>query len=150
MSQPTSVIVDAARDLLAADTGTLAPAALAVHVHLIAEPFVPGLDTDFTALTEATFTGGAAKSAGVGPQQSFNDPGGNRVVQLLEPAGGWHWQCTVAPGAPETIYGIVYTDNADAVTYGSALLDSPVVITAVGDSVDVPNVRISLPPSSYF
>jgi len=143
---PTSVIEAALADRLATDPATLAPAALANHVHLIIEPFVPSPETDFTLLTEATFAGGADKNAGVGAQQSFVDPlTGNRVVQLLEPAGGWHWQATAAPAAPETVYGYVVTDNADAVTYGSGLLDETVEIADVGDAVDIDQVRFTIP-----
>jgi len=142
----TRIIEDAMRDLLAADTGTLAPAALANHVHLIMDPFTPADNTDFTALTEATFTGSAAKSAGVGPQQAFFNPAENvNVVQLLEPVGGWHWQATVAPASPQTIYGWCVTDNADAVTYGSDLFDDPPIVTSIGDAVDIPFVRYSIP-----
>lgn len=143
---PTTVIEAALADLLAADPATLAPAALANHVHLIIAPFVPSPDTDLASLTPATFTGSTPKNAGVGTQQSFVDPlTGNRVVQLLEPAGGWHWQCTAAPAAPETVYGYVVTDNADAVTYGSALLDEPVEIADVGDALDIDQVRYTIP-----
>jgi len=143
---PTLLIENAMRDLLAADAATLAPAALANHVHLIAAPFTPGSATDFTTLTPATFTGSTAKNAGVGTQQSFVDAVNNaNIVQLLEPAGGWHWQCTAAPATPETIYGYACTDNADAVTFGSDLFDPPIVITGVGDAVDIPEVRYSIP-----
>lgn len=141
----TKLIQDAMRDLLAADPATLAPVANGVKVHLIAAAFVPADNTDFTTLTEATFTGSAAKTAGVGTQQSFFDAATNsNVIQLLEPAGGWHWQATVAPATPETIYGWCVTDNASADTYGSELFDTPPVITAIGDAVDIPYARYSI------
>lgn len=143
---PTTVIESAMAELLAADTGTLAAVA-AMHVHLIVEPFVPSVNTDFTTLTEATFTGGADKSAGTGTQQVFLDPTtGNRVIQLLEPAGGWTWECTADPVAPQTVYGYVVTDNADAVTYGSELLETPVEITEAGQGLTINNIRINIPP----
>lgn len=143
---PTNVINQAMPDLLAADAGTLAPPANANKVHLITSPFVPGPGLDFSLLTEAAFTGGAAKSAGVGAQQSFRDPiTSTRIVELLEPAGGWTWICTVAPGAPETIVGIVVTDMAGATTFGGALFDNPITVGAVGDAVVVDNVQVQLP-----
>lgn len=128
--------------LIAADAGTLAPAMNANHVHLIKVPFVPDYSTTFNSMNEATFTGGAAKSAGTGTQPNFRDPvTGNFVIDLKEPAGGWVWICTADPVSPETIYGVIITDNADAVTLGSGLLDNPVTISASGDAVDVGDLQ---------
>lgn len=147
--QPTNVILDRIGTLLAADATTLAPAALATHVHLIREPFTPDLVTDFTTLTPADFDGYAAKSAGVGAQQYFEDPStGNRIVQLLEPAGGWHWETTGVTNLPQTIYGFVVTDNADLITYGSGLLDSPVELLAANQGIDLANLRFSVLPTA--
>lgn len=143
---PTNTILNALQGLLAADTGTLA-AVTALHVHLLKAPFTPGKTTDFTALTAATFTGSAAKAAGTGTQQKFADPiTGELIVQIQEPAGGWHWQATAGTGLPEVIYGYAVTDTADTVTYGSALLPSPVTITNTGDAVDIPYIRFGFVP----
>jgi len=89
------------QDLLAADTTTLASVA-ANHVHLVIAAFVPSLNlSDIGTLTLATFTGSAPKNVGTGTQQTFYDVvAGRRVLQLLEPAGGWTWICTATPGAP--------------------------------------------------
>lgn len=142
---PTAVLSKRVPDMLAADATTLAPVALANHVHLINALFNPAPDTIFDPTKEATFTGGGAKSAGIGAQQSFRDPVNNdRVVELLEPAGGWTWICTVTPGAAETIYGVIITDNADAVTFASFLFAVPVVITNAGDAVVVDNLQLRL------
>jgi len=144
--KPTKVIEDRFAALLATDTTTIAAVGSAPNVHLIKEAFVPSRTTDFLSMEEAGFTGGGAKAATAGNQQSFTDPvTGNTVVQLLEPAGGWHWQATAAPPEPETIYGYVVTDNDNEVTYGSGLLDTPVVITDIGDAVDIPQVRFNIP-----
>ena len=141
----TTVLDLAAQGLLAADPATMAPAALALHVHLIQAPFVPGDTTDFTALVEADFTGSTAKAAGVGACQTFNDPVTQQLaIQLNEPVGGWHWKATDAVNLPQTIYGYAVTDNADAVTLGSALLPSPAVLLAALDAVDIPFIRIEL------
>jgi len=141
----TTVLENAVQALLAADPTTLAPAVNALHVHLIQAPFVPANDTDFAALTEATFTGGAAKTAGVGACQTFTDPITLQLaIQLNEPVGGWHWKATAGAALPQTIYGYCVTDNADAVTYGSALFPSPFPILAINDGVDIPFVRLEL------
>jgi hypothetical protein len=146
---PTNVLLDRMAALLAADATTLAPAALNVHVHLAMAPFTPGPTLTVASFTEAAFTGYAALNAGTGGQQSFADPGtGNRVIQLLEPAGGWHWATTAGAGLPITIYGYYVTDNANAVLYGSALLPTPVTLAATAQGVDVAQVRFALIPSA--
>ena len=66
---PTRALWTAIADLLAADANTLAPAALANHVHLAAAPFTPSLDLELGDLTEATFVGSAEKNTTVGAQQ---------------------------------------------------------------------------------
>lgn len=146
---PTDVIKDRVNALLAADATTLAPAALAVHVHLIIVNVNPQTYT-FNAADEATFTGGAAKSAGTGAQQFFSDNDGNRYVQLLEPAGGWTWTCTVTPAAPETVYALCVTDNADAVTYGTLLLTAgPQEISLAGQGFSEGSIQLILGPGFF-
>lgn len=136
-------------DLLAADTGALA-AATAMHVHLVIAPFNPALSLETIGdLTLATFTGSTPKNCGTGAQQVFTDAGtGKLTLQLLEPAGGFTWECTVTPGAPETVYGFVVTDTADAVIHGSELLPAPLTISEAGQAVVVPNIRMAFLTSS--
>lgn len=141
---PTNVILDRMQELLATDDTTLS-SAIALKVHLISANFTPGAGTDFTTLTEATFTGAGAKAAGIGDAQIFTDPvTGRRQIQLLEPAGGWHWKATDAVGLPQTIYGFCVTDNASLITYGATKLDTPIVLNAANDAVDIPYVRFSM------
>lgn len=134
------------RELLATDPAMLAQAADAPMITLVAAPFTEGPNVEYADLTPATYTGSAPKDATVGNQQAFFDPvQGVDVVQLNEPVGGWTWECTASPAAPETIYGYVVTDQANVVTYGCEVLDDPVTITAAGDAVVLPNVRMSIP-----
>lgn len=148
--KPSRALWEAMQDLLAADTGTLGAVA-AMHVHLAAAAFTPSLDLALGTLTEATFNGSAAKNAGTGTQQVFYDQeSGARQIQLLEPAGGWTWECAVTPGSPETIYGYYVTDNADAVLLGAALLGSPLTISAAGQGLTIPRVTLSFLLTSPF
>jgi len=147
---PSARLEDSIRRLLAADPLNLALAD-ANLVHLIAAAFTPGRDTDFSALTVATFTGSTAKAAGTGTQQSFFDPvKGVQVVQVLEPAGGWHWQATADPAETETIFGWVLTDGDATFVLGSDLFPEPIPITATGDAVDIPEVRLNIPLGFMF
>lgn len=145
--KPAAALQPAAVALLAADAATLAPAANANHVHLIKVPFVPDYATPFNAADEATFAGGAAKSAGLAAQPSYRDPvTGEFVINLKEPVGGWVWIATADPAAAETIYGVVVTDNTDADVIGSGLLDEPVEIASLGDGVDIGDIQLRFPP----
>jgi hypothetical protein len=132
--------------LLAADTTSLA-AATALKVHLATAAFTPAPTLIPGNFTEATFAGYAALLAGVGNAQVFFDPAtGNKVIQLLEPAGGWHWATSSAVGLPQTVFGYYVTDNASAVVWGSGLITPNVVLTATAQGVDVPQMRFTLPP----
>jgi hypothetical protein len=141
---PSNVILDRLAELLANDTTTLAPAALAVHVHLANNAFTPGPTLTVADFVEATFDGYAPLDAEVGPQQDFFDPAtGNRVVQLVEPLAGWHWVTTGVTDLPQDITGYYVTDNTDAVLYGCFRFGANVPLTASGQSVDIGNVRFS-------
>lgn len=141
---PTQTLVTATATAVAVDTASLHPAS-ALKVFLVAQNFTPGLATDKTALTLATFTGSTALAAGTGAVTNGRDPvTGRRKLILPEPAGGWTWKCTADPTPSETITGYVVTDNAGTVTYGSKLLDTPVTVSTSGDLVSVPEVSVLL------
>jgi hypothetical protein len=144
---PTNEILQALVDLLAADTATLG-SVTAMKVHLVAANFTPDPELTIGDLTLATFTGSAAKLAGTGTQQVFSDPvTGYRTIQILEPAGGWTWECTATPGAPETIYGVALTDNAGTDLYSTMLFNSPITISLIGQAVVVANLQFQFPPT---
>jgi len=129
--------------LLAADVPTLAPVA-ANKVALVNAAFAPNEALTIASLSFATFTGSAPIAGAAGPQGVGTDPAtGDQVITILAPAGGWRYVCTVAPGAPETIFGYALTDNAGAVLLGVQLLDVPVTIHNVNDEVDLGSVPIT-------
>lgn len=147
---PSRALFEAMIDAMAADTAFLA-AATAMHVHPVVNNFVPSQTISLGSLTLATFTGGAAKNCGVGAQTVFLDPIANLLlIQLLEPAGGFTWECTVTPASPETVYGYAVTDTADAVLLGTALLDTPVAISVAGQGFSVPYIRLRFLNTSPF
>lgn len=148
---PAKLLSDALASLLAADATTLAPAADNNIVSLVISPFTPDPGLDITTLMLATFTGSAPKLAGLGTQTVFRDPiSGLRVIQIKEPIGGWNWVCTVTPGAPETVYGVLLTDEAGTVYLGSELLESPTTIALAGDGVTVGSLWFSFMPNNPF
>lgn len=129
-------------ELLAADVSTLAPVA-ANKIALVNALFANNEGLIATDLTYASFTGSTPKAGAGGTQQAGVDPiTGDQVITILVPAGGYRWECTVAPGSPETIYGFALLDATLATLLGAALLTTPVVITSVGDFVDLGAVTI--------
>lgn len=147
---PSNAILNATQDLLAQDPTTLAPAALALHAHLAASSFTPAPGLDIASLTEAAFGGYAALDAGLGACEEFVDPvSGIRIIQLNEPAGGWHWQVNPATGLPTQIFGYYVSDNADAVLYGSALLPTPITLNALNQAIDIPWIRFTFVPPTF-
>jgi hypothetical protein len=147
--QPTQAIFEQRDKLLSADTTTLAPVANACKVALIVEPFVPGPDTDFTALTEATFDGYAKITGATGTQIQTIDPlTGASKVQMKLPAGGWVWETTGVTNLPQTVYGWCLVDNAATTTYGSGIFDTPVELTGVNQQVTIPQVEYVTQPGT--
>jgi hypothetical protein len=149
--QPTRALWRRGPDLLSADATTLAPAVNACEVHLAMNAFTPGLDLEIGDLTEATFTGSAAKAVGLGAQPIYYDSADNLLtIRLLEPVGGWNWTCTVAPGAPETIYGVYVTDDTGAILFGAQLLENPVTIDDAGQGLGVGDITLKFLENSPF
>lgn len=142
---PTSDLALSLADAMAADSNSIADGVSALKVHLIAENFDPAADTDFTALTAATFTGSTAKTGSTGAQNAGRDPTTNElVIGLKEPAGGWRWEATADPAVPEVIYGYAVTDNAGTTTWGSGKLPEPVTITSTGDFVEIGSIELRM------
>jgi len=124
-------------ELLGADATTLAPAANGNKVVLIAAPITLDENHVYADITAATFTGSTPLVCGTGAQPVGVDPATlEQVITLLAPAGGFRWECTVAPGAPEVIYGFALANNGLTTLLGITLLDTPITIVNVGDEVN--------------
>jgi len=141
---PTQAFLDAVAAAIEAATTTLSPVAL-IEAVLFKAPFVPGPGLLIGGLTVADFDGYAPLAVDATGAQLFKDPStGEWILQLEEPAGGWHWQTTGLTSLPQTIYGYGITDSTGAVLHGTALLDTPVVLSAVAQGVDIGQVRFRL------
>jgi hypothetical protein len=146
--QPTRPLWRKQADLLAADTTGLA-SVTANHVHLAKAPFTPSLDLVIGDLTEATFTGSGPLDITAGTQLVYYDAeDGMLTIELSEPSGGWHWDCTVDPVSAETIFGVYITDNTDATLLGSMLLPTAVTISAAGQGLTVGVITLKFAASS--
>lgn len=152
---PTGAVASAWAALIGADTGTLAEATTFVAVHLAKAPFTPAPQLAIGGLTEATFTGATAIHAASAATQVSVDPAtGDIIIQVREPAGGWHWATGDAVGLPQTIYGFYLTNAAGTTLLASDLMRSedgtptPIVLSAAGQGIDIDQVRFRL-PSGY-
>jgi len=147
--QPTRALWRRGADLLTADATTLAPPALANHVHLTMAPFTPNLDMVLGDFTEATFDGYAALDLGVGSQPIYYDAEtGLLTITLEDPAGGYHWVTTGVTNLPQTIYGCYVTDNADAVLLGAMALDTPQTLSASGEGLSFGELQLTFQTDS--
>lgn len=148
---PTNVLLDRIADQIRTDVLALAPAVLPCRVHLSKSPFTPSAILTPASFTEADFGGYVVLVQVVGPQQSFLDPAsGTRIIQLVEPAGGWHWQTTTLVLLPQTIHGFFVTDTSNLILWGSQLFPAPILLTSVGHNVDIGQIRVSIPPGVIF
>lgn len=123
----------------------------AVSVRLIKVPFTPADDTIFVDADEADFDGYAGIDITAGSRSVYEDPSTSELFCPLPiPAGGWQYPVTGNTHLPETIYGYVVMGGAaaDPLTGGqvlaTALFDSPIVLTILGQVIEIPDVKITL------
>lgn len=147
---PSAGLFTAMLDLLAADTATLSQAVNANSVSLVISDFTPSPTLTIGSLTLATFTGSTPLLIELNDQQVGFDPDLMMwFIELVPPVGGWYWECTVAPAAPETVFGGIVRNAAGAVLYASFLKDTPTIIQDVGDSVAFDQLRLYLSPDAF-
>lgn len=141
---PTTALLDALATMLATDPATLAHATNPCKVHLAKNAFNSTPTTVLADLVEADFDGYAALAAGLGAQQMFVDPtSGQRVVQMQEPAGGWHWETTGTTALPQTIFGAYLTNTAGTVLYGTHRFPDGVTLNGNNEAVDWAQARFT-------
>lgn len=141
---PTNLIIADVPALLAADTSTLAPASNPPSVTLVAGPFTPSPATIPGDLVAPTFDGYAAIACAVGAQLTGQDPFTlSYFTEMKIPTGGWRWAVTGTTNLPQTIYGVALVNHGSTVVYGSAVFPTPIVLNAVGQVIEVPNLRFT-------
>lgn len=145
---PTKALLDSMATSLSTDVNFLAEVLL-VEVVLFKAPFVPLPSTLLADLTLADFDGYAPEAVDSATAQVFTDPNtGEQIIQLMEPAGGWHWETTGVTNLPQTIYGFGVTNHLNTDLWGSDLLPAPIVLTASGQGIDIDQVRFRLSASA--
>lgn len=131
---------------LAAQATTLAPATDANVIALVIASFSSSESTVLADLTLASGDGLDPIEGVTGTQLVGNNPATNQItITIKEPAGGWHWQLTGTPVAPITVYGYALLKNDLSVLYATAVLPTPVVVSTIGDIVDIGSSTLVLP-----
>lgn len=143
---PAQAFIDAIATAIGADTDWLAAPTTFVALHLAKAAFTPSPALDIGTLEEANFVGYAAIHAASAATQVFKEPDSEQlVIQVREPAGGWHFETTSGVGLPQTVYGYYLTSSDGTDLIGSALLpDGPFTFTDNGQGLDIAQVRFLL------
>lgn len=129
--------------LLAANAGTLAPAADANVIALIKADFTPSEDLVVGDLTLADFTGSTPIEGATGAQQVGIDPATqDQVITIIEPVGGYRWESTNTANLPQTIYGYCLLSNDLATLLAVEKLPTPLAIQASGQFIDIGNAEL--------
>jgi hypothetical protein len=130
--------------LLAADTTTLAEA-LGPRMYLAQNNFAPSENSVIGDVQAADFDGFAAIHCTPGTQPEGYDPTTlDSVIDLSPPVGGFRWITTGVTHLPETIYGFYLTNAAGTVLLASQLFDTPIVLTAASQVIDLGDARLRL------
>ncbi len=143
--QPTQAFLNTILPLLGADTTWLAEATPFIELHLAQNDFTPGLGMVLADLVECDFTGYAPIHAASALLQVFFDPTTNmEVIQVREPAGGWHYACTGTPTVAQQVTGFYLTDSAGTKLIAAERLPETITITTIAQAVDIESARFQL------
>jgi len=118
-------------------------------VRLAKNSFTPGLGLLATDIDTADFDGYADKAADPG-LWAIDPATGNIVFYATEPAGGFVWETTGVTNLPQTIFGWVWMQTDSDTIFAGALFDTPIVLTASNQLVEVSFNRITMTPGGFF
>jgi len=149
---PVQATLDNAMLALGATTVTFSPSLSAdLFLMPVKVPFTPGPTVNFTDATDlADFAGSGPRQCAAAARTISTDPlVGGVMLNLPSPVGGWEWTTTTTANLPQTIYGVALGSDSATLESGivaTALLDEPVTLTAAGQVVASPDVRLTLIP----
>lgn len=132
---------------LGSDSTTLL--GIELFLHLTKTDFTPGLDTDFSAVLLADFQTYAVRPiAAAGRATNYNVFTGNMEMILPPPTAGLGYDTDGTNNLPQTIYGVVLSDDSTTIGGGHALaygrLDDPVTLTINLQHFDIPPQRVQV------
>jgi len=136
---PSRAVFERLLVLLGRDTETFnTTSGSADKICLAMAPFTPGPNLLIGGVTEATFTGYAAREVATGTQPQSNDPATADSLLTFNPDPlPYNWEVTGGTGLPQTIYGFYLTDGGKTILYASALLPDPIILSAVNDFIGI-------------
>jgi hypothetical protein len=147
---PSQLIFERGPILLGSDTITLALAAN-LKVGLVKGSFTPGATLVYADVTLATFTGSTPLIPTPGTQPESVDPdNGDAIIDLVAPAGGWRWECTVDPSPAEQITGFIVYTTVGPTLYAAELLPDPITISAANQAIVLPRVALRFKAGSVI
>lgn len=138
--------------LLAADATTLAPASDANMVALVVAPFTLSETLAIGDLTLASDHGLAPIACATGAQEVALLPSSFAQIITLKPGAtsGFRWVTSGSFPPSITIYGFALTDNGGTTLLAAQTLDAPVVVTDVGQQLDLDPVTMQFVQSPLF
>lgn len=106
------------------------------ELRLVTSEFVPSPELAIGDLTYSTVAGMLAKEQVVGgSNRIYNSETGRAGILLSCLVGDFTWVCTSAPVSPVTMYGVALVEPGNPDLWGTALFDTPVVISDAGNIV---------------
>jgi len=114
------------------------------RVGLVKQSFTPSEDLVFADLIPADFNGAAAVGHST-PTWGVDPLTNERVLNVPPLAGGFHWETVDTTNLPQTIYGYMLYNSDTTELLGCALFDTPIVLNAANQPVDIPAVQFRFP-----
>lgn len=131
--------------LLAANAGSLAPAADPNKIALFKNAIVPNEELSIDDFELADFDGSTPIAGATGAQAVAVDPvTGQQRITIKDPAGGYRWVTSGVTNLPQTIYGHVLLVNDLSEWIAMEVWDEPVTLNATGQEVSVPSAKIDI------
>jgi len=110
----------------------------------------PAYDSVAGDFDPATFTGYAVITVTSVSLNVSTDPAtGDQIWTLVPPAAGWYWEVTGATGLPQTVFGWRWKLSGGELIEG-ARLDEPIVLTAIGNSINLGPIRVRVPAGTLL
>jgi len=86
----------------------------------------------------------AISMSGASVNVSIDPTTGDQVFKAVPPIGGWYFETVNTTNLPATVRGWAWVDDSNEVL-AAALLDTPILLDAAGQSIEIDDVEFRLP-----
>jgi len=143
------ILTDAAATAIAAAVPFNPAAGDEWTVQLFKNNYTPNAQSIIDDFEAANFDGYAGVNCAAGaPGKYLNPVTGAWEIRPKEPAGGFEFKTTGVTNLPQTIYGAFMTGPADEV-YAAVRFETPIVLTAANQVIDVPQPILQMPYAAF-